>query len=110
MSSLQMAPPLGRPKDNPFFCRCGKCVLHGGRILPRTTWYTHNPGGKGIKHLKPSLEDIDHTTNPPALRLTRIRQKRLEERRKDIQARLSTRDTGSGSVHMTSVNICAPVG
>ena len=109
VSSLQMAPPLGRLEDNPLFCRCGKCTLRGGRILVRTTWYNHNPGGKGVKLPKPSLE-INHTANPPALRVTRICQKRIEERRKDLWARLSTRDTGSGSVRMTSVNICAPVG
>ena len=36
-------PPPGIPLD--WTCRCRKCGTNG-KIVPRSTWYRHNPGGK----------------------------------------------------------------
>ena len=107
MSSLQIPPSSGKPEDEPYFCRCEKCAPRGGRVLCKTTWYKHNPGGRGIKRPILTLEDKEYLNNLPAPKFSRIRQRRLEERRADPCGRISKRGNGSSSVRMTSVPIYA---
>ena len=43
----RMPLPSGGSKDaTEFLCEFKKRARHGGKILPKTTWYTHNPGGR----------------------------------------------------------------
>ena len=105
-----MPPPPGRPEDDPHFCKCKRCALQGGRVLSRSAWYLHNPGGKGVKAPKLSLEEMAYMMDLPTPKLTRTRQRRFEERRADIRERISKRGTGSTSVCVRSVcNICAVI-
>jgi hypothetical protein len=89
-----MLPPPGKLEDNPYFCNCKKCALHGGRVLPRTTWYNHNPGGKGNQLPTPSLEDIEYIMNLPTRKFTQVRQRHFEERRVALRMQISKRATG----------------
>ena len=36
-----------------MWCTCAKCRKHrgGGKSIGRTTWYSHNPGGKKGAHI-----------------------------------------------------------
>ena len=109
MSSSRISSPPEKPEDDPYFCQCQKCALRGGRILSRSAWYLHNPGGRGVKLPKLSLEEAEYILNLPASKLTRTRQRHLDERRLNLRARISKRDIGSSSVRMTSLNICAAI-
>ena len=104
-----MSPPPDGSEADPYFCKCNKCSLHGGRVLPRTTWYNHNPGGKGTKAPKLSLEEIDYMVNLPAPKFTKARQRRFDEERANLRARRSNRDTGSSSVRTIGYDICAAI-
>ena len=104
VSSLRMPPSPGKSEDNPYFCKCKKCALQGGRVLLRATWYRHNPGGKGVKRPRSSFDDIEHLINLPASKFSRIRRQQLEERHANL---VSKRGAGSSSVRMTSAPIYA---
>ena len=93
-----MPPPPGKPEDSPYFCKCEVCARRGGRVISRSTWYLHNPGGKGAKAPNLSLEEFDYMINLPTPKLTKISQRRLEKARADLRERISKRSAGSASV------------
>jgi len=41
--------PLRPPKPARLVCTCRRCGPYG-KVLPKRTWYHHNPGGKAAKH------------------------------------------------------------
>ena len=93
-----MSPLPGRSEDgNKYLCKCGHCGPYGGRILPRTTWYNHNPGGKKAERPELSRENIDFLLGLPSTKLSQWRKRDLERTSLAKQAHISTRVAGSST-------------
>lgn len=93
-SSLRMSPTPGD-----YRCTCRKCGSNG-KILPRATWYKHNPGGKKGKAPQLTQEDIASILSRPTPAWGNRRKRTYEEVRAEELLRLSKRATGSSSVCM----------
>ncbi|KAF9650492.1 hypothetical protein BDM02DRAFT_1382290 [Thelephora ganbajun] len=97
--SLQMPLPPGEYQEVPdYLCTCKKCGPRGGKVLPRATWYSHNPGGKKAKLPELSQEQIDLILSLPPPRYSKRRKWRLEEAMN--HPRTSKQVAGSGAVRM----------
>ena len=93
-----MSLPPGNYTDVPdYLCRCTRCGPDG-KVLARTTWYNHNPGGKKAKLPEPSQEQITVMLNQPAPRFSQRRKRPLEEAEVVGRAHISKRAIGSSSV------------
>jgi hypothetical protein len=61
----ESTPPMSLPLEAfedvaQFLCKCKKCAPRGGKQLPRSTWYKHNPGGSRNKAPELSQQEIDY--------------------------------------------------
>ena len=76
-----MSPPLVSPLNTPdWFCTCRKCGTNG-KVLARTKWYRHNPGGKKAKYPGLSNKEIKSfmRINPPARPGTNAQKRQLDK-------------------------------
>ena len=73
-----------------------------GRVLARTTWYTHNPGGKKAKILPLTQGQVDLILSQPAPKWGNRRKRTFEEAQAEELLRLSKQATGSSSVRLKS--------
>ena len=90
-----MPPALGRPEDDQYFCNCEKCARRGGQVLPRTTWYNHNRGGKKVKRPNLSLAEVDYMLSLPAPKLSKRRKKNFRGELEELRTRVAGRAAGS---------------
>ena len=110
-SSLQMSlAPGDHQSVSDYRCTCRKCGSNG-KILPRATWYKHNPGGKKGKAPQLTQEDIASILSRPTPAWGNRRKRTYEEVLAGERLRLSKRATaGSSSVRMRpDQNICASI-
>src|SRR6201992_2437728 len=105
-----MPPPADQSGEEEFRCKCKKCSPFGGtgKVLSRTTWYAHNPGGKGVRRpARLPQKEMDFLLSLPAPKLSKRRKGNME---KAIRKNASKQGAGSSSVRRTvDHNICAPV-
>ena len=109
-SLLPMSLPPGTNKGVPeYHCTCRTCGS-AGKVLTRSTWYRHNPGGKKIILPPPTLtlEQANAILSNPVVFVPR-RKRRSEE--ETLQTpHTSKRIAGPSSVLMMSDHdICATV-
>src|SRR6266481_439743 len=95
-------PPRDYVETPDYICTCRKCGS-SGKVLPRATWYDHNPGGKRAKRPGWSREQIEAMGSHPAPVYSKRRKRRLEEDEGGDEGdhpHVSKRATGSSSVRM----------
>jgi hypothetical protein len=103
-------PQAGSEGASEYICKCKKCARHreDGKKVSRRTWYRHNPGGKGKKLPKLTLNEIDLMLEIPTPELSKKRRRRLERDLEAARERIYMRTAGSGSVGpISNRDICA---
>ena len=108
-----MPPPQSDPLK--YLCKCEKCRTRspGGKVIPRRTWYRHNPGGKkaGYGSLTAeetqAIERINAIPNVPCPRSKAQKRRHLEIEEVEVTPHPSKRAAGSGSVSAPTLHICA---
>jgi hypothetical protein len=104
-------PPGGYEDVSGYYCTCEKyrCGSRGprGTLLPRTTWYNHNSGGKTAKIPELSQEQIAAILARPTPTYSKRRKRRLEVEGVAGPSRTSKRLARSNSVRaMSDQDIC----
>ena len=67
-------------------------------MLARATWYAHNPGGRGLRLPKLTLEEIDYMLSLPAPKSSKRRKKSLTKDLQDLWTKISRQGAGNTAV------------
>ncbi|KAF9780217.1 hypothetical protein BJ322DRAFT_321749 [Thelephora terrestris] len=92
-----MESPLNQPDRNKILCSCVKCARKGGKLLARSTWFNHNPGGKKARRPNLSLAEIDYMLSLPAPKFSKRRKLSFRGELKVLRARVVNRAAESST-------------
>jgi hypothetical protein len=85
------SPPDEPGNRNKILCSCVECARKGGKLLARSTWFNHNPGGKKARRPNLSLAEVDYMLSLPAPKFSKRRKKSFRAEFKVLRTRLANR-------------------